>query len=207
MHYFVHENDRPSSVCSLEGGCGVGYPDVPRFIGSIGRRMPACEDPIASHGNGIRIIAQVQGNHRRSTDRGQSFDPQAIVCPGKMFAPDLRARIEDRNSSTTRRINGIDFGTFVAIAERAGKPEVRLIVAATPGEWDDMLDLKACHHKVLWAEAIATAVTCSNANSVLNVSRNNGTCHSISLMVAASRDQPPPSVPGLCAPYRGDRRP
>jgi hypothetical protein len=58
-----------------------------------------------------------------------------------MFVPDLRARIKDRNSSTTCRVNGIHLGTFVPVADGAGKPKVRLIVAATPGEWDDVLDL------------------------------------------------------------------
>ena len=124
-----------------------------------------------------------------------------------MFVPDLRARIKDRNSSTTCRINGIDLGTFVTIAKGAGKPKVRLIVVTTSGEWDDMLDLKACHHEVLWAEAISTVVTCSAANAKFYIGRDVSTFHGINSAVAVNHGPRRPSAPVLCAPYRGDRRP
>jgi len=61
---------------------------------SVGRRMPACKYPITTHGNGIRVITEMQRDNSRSPDRGESFDPQAIVCPSEVFVPNLRARIE-----------------------------------------------------------------------------------------------------------------
>jgi hypothetical protein len=103
-----------------------------------------------------------------------------------MFVPDLYAGVEDRNPYTTHRIDRIDLGTLVAITERAGKSEVCLIVATTPGEWDDMLDLQAGHHEVLRAEAIATAVTCGAANAEFNIGRDVSAVHGINSAVAAN---------------------
>ncbi len=56
--------------------------------------MPACEHPIAPYDDGIWVIAEMQRDNRRSPDRGESFDPQAIVRPGEMLMPKLRAWIE-----------------------------------------------------------------------------------------------------------------
>lgn len=78
----------------MERGRDIGYSDTLLGIGSIGRRIPTCKHPITTHSNGIRVIAEMQGDNRCSADRGQSFDPQAIVCPGEMLVPNLRAWIE-----------------------------------------------------------------------------------------------------------------
>ncbi len=113
----------------------------------------------------------------RSPDRRQTFNTQAIVNRGKMLLPHLRAGIEERNPYTALWIDRIDLGALVAIAEWAGKPEVRLIIAATLGERDDMLDLKASYHEVLRAEAIATAVAGGAANAEFNIGRDVSALH------------------------------
>lgn len=73
-----------------------------------------------------------------------------------------------------RCVRGLNSGTVRPVAaskptvlsllwplrDRAGEPEVQLLVGAILRERDHVLDLQARHHQMLRAEAIATAMSC-----------------------------------------------
>jgi hypothetical protein len=73
------------------------------------------------------------------SDRRSSDDADAVVRSCKSIRPDLRARIEQRNRHAGFRVTCVNFFALMAVADRARKPEIGLVVGTTLRQRDDML--------------------------------------------------------------------
>ncbi len=125
---------------------------------SIRRRMPPRRhpDPSRVHHDGSVQAKRIDG---RPSDRGPADDPSPGVPPGKMFLPDLLARIEQPNTSTALRVQRRDAGALGKIAGPAGQPQVSDLRRSAQRLRDQMLDRQGHAGDGLRAEAVATPVT------------------------------------------------
>jgi hypothetical protein len=106
-------------------------------------------------------------NNSCATDRCHALDVYAILMPTKMSEPQLAAWIEEGYLCAAFGINGCNFVRFVPITYRAGKPQVVFIVRAPLCQRNNVFDVEARHHKVLWGKTITTAILRSEPYSQL----------------------------------------
>src|SRR5947209_6732239 len=124
---------------------------------SVTRRVPAGQHPIAAHGQSVRVI-QVKCLHRRPPHVRHPEEADAVVPPKEVVPPVLLTRVEQRYDLAGVRVFAGRLVTFVAVAEWTTQPEVALVVTASPGAGDDVLDLQPRHDEVLRTEAVTAAV-------------------------------------------------
>jgi hypothetical protein len=74
----------------------------------------------------------------------------------------------------------------MGITDWASQPEIDTIAGATFGKGDDVFNLEACHHQMLRAAAVSTAMARSLANLALKLSSNTDTWHGTTQSVLAS---------------------
>lgn len=118
-------------------------------------------------------------------------DTNAILCPLEVIHPGLRTWIEEFNDLARLGIHCFDLVTLVSVADGAGKPEIGLVVAPSTGQGDDVRDLQPGHHKVLWAETVATAVAGCLTHTLVHIRWNRAAYHTPTTPKAgANRAQP-----------------
>jgi hypothetical protein len=142
--------------------------------------MPSCQYPIASHLQGIRIIAEVQGYDGGASHSGASNDPQAIFTPAEVGKPILCPGVEKRNSFSGFRINSQNAVAFIAITQGTSEPEIRFRVGAPFGKGNNMFNFQTSHNQMLRTEAVTATVLCRCSHTALDFHGDVITCHWVS---------------------------
>ncbi len=148
------------------------YPTDSRvFPGSISRWVPTRENPEGSDEQGVGVVGEVQRGHSGPSDRRLADDPQSIGGPAEMLGPELQSRIEQCGNLAGLRIPRHCPVGLVSIAQRAAQPEVGFLIGPPLRPGEDMFDLKASHHQVLWAQAVAATVSASYPHPTVDFDR------------------------------------
>lgn len=119
--------------------------------------MPTCFYPFVPDKQGDQIV-QLKRHDRCPPTDGPAKDAQAIVTPGEMPLPKLRARIEELAASSGQRIYPVGLCPLETIAEPTRKPEIVLYIGPASGLGHDMIDFQCTEHIFLRTQAVAAAI-------------------------------------------------
>ncbi len=134
--------------------------------------MPSGQNPVTPHRDGIRVIAEMQRTNRDAPNGCQSDDPETAIDPLEMLSPCVNTRVEQWYQRTSFWIRCVRLVAFMAIADRASQPEICLVISATAGERDNMLNLQASHNQVLRTQTVSTAIRRCYSNPKLVMKRS-----------------------------------
>ena len=144
--------------------CTISVPNTPPILGFS----------LVPSGRGCHAVTTQKARTRRASGSSARCSAATVARPTgvwpmirspsadqrKCSVPDLQSRIEQRGSR--RRVSG-SLATVRSALYRLhsglAQPEVGFLVGPPLRPGEDMFDLKASHHQVLWAQAVAATVS------------------------------------------------
>lgn len=103
-------------------------------------------------------MIELKCDHSSATGRRNADDVSSGIVPGKMFAPDLKTRIEEGNKLICGGIQCLRLCAFEFIAGAAGNPKIVFFGSSTGGSWNDVIEREADSCESFRSEAIAATI-------------------------------------------------
>jgi hypothetical protein len=138
-------------------GRSSGSPDSNAPTGPQKSRQPAGFPPKPSRGS-APVTVEIQRHNRGSADPGDADDYLSVLRPPEVFAPDVIARMKERDFATSQRIGPLSFVCLCEIARCASQGTIREGIRPFARRGNDMVHVKTIAAYGLGRMAVLAAV-------------------------------------------------